>query len=171
MGPSASLVSYITSTEAFAPRAYLDPPGNTKGRRSIGYGHQIQPSESYLLTATLTQAQAEAIKQKDLGAIASTINSYYTRTPPQGVYDGIFDVGFNAGPGNAKKVIEIWNKTGDTTQTAAHAMLYVKANGRRNAALVARRAHDAILISGAGTTAASIISAITDPKKKVYGLS
>jgi lysozyme len=169
MGPSASLVSYITSTEAFAPRAYLDPPGNSQGRRSIGYGHQIQPNESYLLTATLTQAQAQVIKQKDLGYVASSINPYYKRTPTQGVYDGIFDVGFNAGPGAAAKVISTWNATGDTVQTANHAKEYIISNGRVNSDLVARRAYDAILIEGGA--AASIISAITDPTKKEPGLS
>lgn len=164
MQPSANLVSYITSTEAFSPRAYLDPPGNTQGRKSIGYGHQIQPNESYLLTATLTPAQGEALKQKDLNNVAASINHLYTRTPTQGVYDGIFDVGFNVGPGAAAKVITTWNTTGDTVQTANHAKLYVIANGRVNADLVARRAHDAILITGG--TGASLINAVEDLSKK-----
>jgi GH24 family phage-related lysozyme (muramidase) len=169
LAPSASLVAFITGDEGFRPTAYLDPPGNTKGKYSIGEGHQIQPNEQYLMKAVLTRADSNALKQKDLSYVAKSLNRLYTRMPNQGVYDGIFDVGFNAGTGAAAKVIKVWNATGDTAKTAAHAMLYVKANGRVNTNLVARRAHDAILITGG--TGASIISAITDPKKKEPGLS
>jgi lysozyme len=169
LAPSVSLVGYITGDEGFAPKPYLDPPGNTKGQYSTGFGHQIQPNEQYLMKTVLTRPAAETLKQKDLSYITDSLNRMYTRQPNQGVYDGIFDVGYNAGTSAAAKVIQTWNATGDPAQTAAHAKLYIMANGRVNAALVARRAHDAILITGG--TVASIISAITDSTKKEPGLS
>jgi GH24 family phage-related lysozyme (muramidase) len=36
---------FIASMEGFAGKAYLDPPGNTKGQYSVGYGHLITEAE------------------------------------------------------------------------------------------------------------------------------
>jgi|688.fasta_scaffold00352_43 GH24 family phage-related lysozyme (muramidase) len=37
---------FIASMEGFAGKAYLDPPGNTKGQYSVGYGHLITEAEA-----------------------------------------------------------------------------------------------------------------------------
>lgn len=148
MQPSQTVINYIASTEGFSAHPYLDPPHNTQGKYSTGYGHQIQPNEQYLMSKVLTQADALAMLQKDLGYYQNQINPLFKRTPTQGVYDGIFDLAYNAGPGAAAKVIATWNTTGDTLATANHAKLYNESGGKINPNLVARRQHDANLIQG-----------------------
>lgn len=167
MQPSQSTIDYIAKAEGFSPHAYLDPPGNKTGQMSIGFGHQIQPNESHLKTAVWSYEQAYMQLKADVNNVVVQINPYFKRTPTQGVYDGILDLGYNAGPGAAIKVIGTWNATGSALQTAGHAQLYNKSGGSINPNLVARRAHDAALITGASPLVADISDAL---KKKIPGL-
>ncbi|MGZ3983427.1 MAG: lysozyme [Mucilaginibacter sp.] len=142
MQPSANFISFLANEEGFAPRAYLDPPGNTRGLHSIGYGHQIQPNEKQLLTAVLTQAQAQAMLQRDLGYYVGSVNANLTRPVTQSQFDALVDLAYNAGVGAAAKVIATWNATGSPADTVAHLQQYRLANGQINKNLVARRQHE-----------------------------
>lgn len=93
MSFESELISFIGQEEGFAPRAYLDPPNNTKNQYSVGYGHVIKQEEisrSYLLLSdnskvavkgvggkdtTITQTEANKLLQRDLQSyITSTVN-------------------------------------------------------------------------------------------------
>lgn len=148
MQPSANLIGFIKHVEGFSPRAYQDPPHNTRGLYAIGYGHQIQPNEQHLRTAVLTEAEATAFLLKDMSYVVAQTNKAITKPIPQGTFDALVDLGFNAGAGASIKTAEVWNNTGSAIDTAAHLALYNKANGQVNSNLVARRAKEASWILG-----------------------
>lgn len=154
MQPSANIIGYIARTEQFSPKAYLDPPHNTAGKYSIGYGHQIQPNERALLTATLTKAQAQSMLAKDLQYYASAVNASLKRPVPQDTFDALLDFAYNDGTGAEAKVVQTWNATGDSTQLVNHLKeyVYVHVNGQPviSQNLVARRGFEASLIQGLG---------------------
>ena len=154
MQPSANIIAYIARTEQFSPRAYLDPPHNTAGKYSIGYGHQIQPNERNLLTATLTQAQAQSMLAKDLQYYVNSLNRDLKRPVSQDTFDGLLDFYYNDGTGAGAKVVQTWNATGDSTQLANHLKeyVYVHVGGQPQISqnLVARRGFEASLIQGLG---------------------
>lgn len=163
MQPSQSLINYLTSTEGFMPRPYLDPKGNTMGKYSTGFGHQIQPNEQYLMTKVLSRADATALLQKDLAYYVAAVNASIKRPVTQAQFDALVDFAYNDGTGAEAKVISTWNTTGDSTQTVQHLQEYVYANGAINQNLIARRQYEANLFQG-------FVAGVEDlAKKKAVG--
>jgi GH24 family phage-related lysozyme (muramidase) len=111
---------HVKGEESFSPTPYLDPPGNKDGRHSTGWGHQIRPNETYLMTKKLTRAEADVIFEKDAADVDTALNRQITRSLTQDQYDALFDLGYNAGTGSTAKVAATWNATGDSTMTAQH---------------------------------------------------
>ena len=97
ISPSQNAINYIINAEIFSPTAYADPP-NQNTTYSIGYGHQIQTGENYLMTATIDQAQALKFLYNDLAPLISQINNAGVSFT-QGQFDASIDLGYNAGPG------------------------------------------------------------------------
>lgn len=147
MQPSSTLISFLKGQELFRSRPYLDPPRNTRGLHSTGYGHQIRPNEKYLYTKVLTEAEATAILLADVKDSTNNTNQALKRPASQGLFDALVDLSFNAGPGAMRKVANTWNTTGDIAKTAAHLQQYNKAevNGALQPiqVLTNRRAHTA----------------------------
>lgn len=110
-------VSQIASYETFSATAYPDGSTNGVQNYSIGYGHQIQPGESSLLTATITPAQATSLLSADLdGIVAAIANAGISLT--QGQFDALTDFGYNAGPGALAKVLSTMQTSGNDAATA-----------------------------------------------------
>lgn len=68
MSFQSELITFIGEKEGFAPRAYLDPKGNTKNQYSVGYGHLIKPEEisrGYLLLSDNSRIAVKGIGGKD----------------------------------------------------------------------------------------------------------
>ena len=145
--PSEFILNKIKHIEGFRESKYLDPPGNTRGLYSIGYGHQIQPSEKYLLTAKLTPEQADAIFMKDIAWRIADINNHLTRPITQAQGDALLNQHYNY-PKGALAVINTWNATGSVADTAARFHDFVHADGKVNSDLVARANYNAGLFSG-----------------------
>ena len=103
--------------ETFSPQAY--PDGSTNGMQlySIGYGHQIQPNEQYLLNQSITQAQALQLLTNDLANVAVIINNS-GQNLTQGQYDALTDFGFNAGTTALSKVLNTLQNSGTDAATA-----------------------------------------------------
>jgi lysozyme len=160
MQASASIIAYIAQQEGFVAHPYLDPPHNTKGLYSIGYGHQIQPGEAYFNNSTLTTVQAMALLNKDVAIRVNAVNSMLTRPVTQSQFDAFVDFAYNEGTGAAAKVVATWNATGDSTATAAHLLEYDISSGSINPNLVVRRAHEASLF---GADMISTIQKKTSP--------
>jgi GH24 family phage-related lysozyme (muramidase) len=97
VSPSQNAINYIINAESFSPTAYADPP-NQNTTYSIGYGHQIQPGENYLMSATIDQTQALQFLNNDLAPLIVQINNAGL-TFTQGQFDAAIDLGYNAGPG------------------------------------------------------------------------
>jgi GH24 family phage-related lysozyme (muramidase) len=101
----------IEDAEQFMPTAYADGSSNGVQLYSIGYGHQIQPSESYLLNSTLSQQQAEQILINDISKIEDVLNGSginYT----QGQFDALLDFGFSSGTGALMSAVEAFINQG-----------------------------------------------------------
>lgn len=84
-------IAKIKSREGLSLTAYPDAGG-----RSIGYGHQVQPGESY---AAITPAQADAIFARDLAPIESTLNNAVRVGITQSQYDALASLIYNIGVG------------------------------------------------------------------------
>ena len=103
------------------PKKYKDGFINKVQQYSIGYGHQIRPNESNLLTAVLTEAQATAMLIKDLKSYEAAVNNNAKIPLNQNQFDAMVSFAYNAGTGAAAKVLNTWNTSkGDVAKTMAH---------------------------------------------------
>jgi lysozyme len=144
-------LAFIKEAERFMPRRYLCPAG----KPTIGYGHVILPNEAHLNTATLTEAQANALLQQDVDReYGAHVAKRVHRDVSQHQFDAMVSLTYNIGTegfdqssvlalANAgttsadviKRAFGLWNKVTDP-QTKVK---------RVNAGLTARRAREAAL--------------------------
>nr|WP_276898505.1 lysozyme [Pedobacter kyonggii] len=170
MTSSATILAQIKKEEGFMPKKYKD--GFIKGvqQYSIGYGHQIRPNESSLLTATLTEAQASAMLIKDLKSYEAAVNNNAKIPLNQNQFDAMVSFAYNAGTGAVAKVLNTWNTSkGDSVKTMAHLNQYHKwtVNGvlQVNKTLVARRKREATLFQSGIAAVNAVIGAASEKKK------
>jgi lysozyme len=122
MNVSSAQLNKTAGNEGFVAKAYKDGFVGGIQSYSIGYGHQIQPNEQNLRTATLTKAQGLALLQKDSKNVVDYINAHNKRTLNQGQFDAFFDYGYNAGVGALQdNILSLWN-SGATVQAVANAL-------------------------------------------------
>ena len=91
---SSSGLSTIEGNESFSSTAYQDGSANGVQLYSIGYGHQIQPNEMYLMYQTISQAQAQTMLMADLQPIINAINNS-GQILTQGQFDALSDFGMS----------------------------------------------------------------------------
>lgn len=87
---------FIKSKETCVLYAYNDPDPK---RRSVGWGHQIQPGESL---EHITQKKADELFEKDIKRVNDAINRLLAQTDKrfiytQGFIDGLGDLIYNCG--------------------------------------------------------------------------
>lgn len=92
---------FIKSHESLRLNAYNDP---TPSKRSIGWGHQIQPGENY---STITKELADKIFEKDIERINKSINRVLKNIDKrfkytQGFIDGLGSLIYNCGEEGVK---------------------------------------------------------------------
>ncbi|HVW94948.1 MAG TPA: lysozyme [Mucilaginibacter sp.] len=126
MNASNAAINRLKSTEGFRSTAYADGMSNGVQMHSIGYGHQIQPSETNLLTMKISTDTGEALLRSDVAPIENQINSDLRVLPSQNEFDALFDFGYNCGEGALAKVISTWNTTGDKKAVTDHILMYDK---------------------------------------------
>ena len=114
---SQSQLQQTANLESFSPQAYPDGSNGNTQLYSIGYGHQIGPNESYLLSATITQAQAMALLQNDLAPIISALNNSGVQFTP-GQFDALVDFGYNEGVGAMNKIVATLSGSGSDAATS-----------------------------------------------------
>ena len=88
--------NFIKSHEDCKLTAYNDPD---KNRRSVGWGHQIQPGENL---EHITQQKADELFEKDIEWVNDAINRILSKTNKkfiynQGFIDGLGDLIYNCG--------------------------------------------------------------------------
>lgn len=114
---SDTQLQQTASLEGFRSTAYPDGSSNGVQMYSIGYGHQIQPNEIYLLTATITEDQAQQLLLSDMQAIINQVLAAGL-TLTQGQMDALTDFGYNAGSGSLAKVLTTFANSGADSAAA-----------------------------------------------------
>jgi lysozyme len=141
----------IKKEEAFKPRKYLCPAK----KPTIGYGHVILPNEAHLHTATLTEAQANALLLQDVSKkYGAHVASRLTRDVTQNQFDALVSFCFNVGTGGFDKssVLRLANAGSTSTEAICQAFgLWNKITNPKTGAkeiangLTVRRAREAAL--------------------------
>lgn len=99
MKTSQAGLDLITSSEGFSANVY-----NDNGRPAIGYGHDIQPGESF--PDPITQSEALALLQNDLETrFEPAVNALIPPDCTQGQFDALVDFCFNLGPANLQTML------------------------------------------------------------------
>jgi len=110
-------IAFIAQWEGFSSTAYMDDNDGW----TIGYGHLILPSESHLITATLTKEQALILKKKDAGIAEAAIRGQVRAPLSQNQFDALVSLIFNIGSGQfsgstAKKRINAYDTKENITE-------------------------------------------------------
>ena len=104
------IINWIKGHEGVSLYPYFDDYAGTPDRieYSIGYGHQIQPQESWLWNG-ITRAQAEAMLIKDIKQIQQLIRWRVTRHLNQKQMDALTNLVYSIGIGGASQIIDLLN--------------------------------------------------------------
>jgi GH24 family phage-related lysozyme (muramidase) len=154
--------------EGFSPTAYADGTSNGQQLYSIGYGHQVQPSETSLLTSTITQAQGQQMFLNDVQPVVDTINNSGVQFT-QGQFDAAFDYGYNAGVGALGTLINTFDQGGASAVAAWLPTSRITSSGIVNQGLINRRQQELATwnagtpIATADVTASATTDNSTDP--------
>lgn len=93
-------LTQVKATEGYSAKRYPDSWMTVRGKRvqlySIGYGHQISPSESSLYTAdyVMDQQEAERVLLKDIARREKIVNVVFSGLT-QNQFDALFDFVYN----------------------------------------------------------------------------
>jgi lysozyme len=111
MQTSGSAVAFIAQHEGFMPTAYR---GIDYQNQTIGYGHVIQPGESF---DTLTPQQGQQLLKKDLTQFENSVNKEFSGTNlSQNQFDALVSFSYNTGANVWSKVPKL---TGDIKSGAS----------------------------------------------------
>lgn len=135
--------AFIKRQEGFRASAYADG----KGHSSIGYGHQVQPGESF--PGPITQSQADRLFAADAAAAAQAVSDGLMVEVSQGQFDALVDLAFNIGRAAflRSQLLASLN-AGDYQGAASQFSSYIHSSGAISPALVARRTADQNLFNG-----------------------
>ncbi|MES2110941.1 MAG: lysozyme [Bacteroidota bacterium] len=153
MNTSQAAIDLIKTREDFAPKAYADGEISGVKQHSIGYGHQIQPGESNLLTMTISRDTAEALLRSDVAPLETQLNRDLRVKPSQNQFDALVDFGYNCGPGALAKVIGTWNAIKDgnlkpvTDEISAYNKTHVNGQLVVSSTLTKRRSQEVSLFN------------------------
>ena len=125
---------FICGYEALRLRTYLD----LGGKPTIGWGHLLLPGESY--PDGITEAEADAILDRDLVPPEQEIHAHCTVDLSQSQFDALVSFTFNCGTGafRSSTLLSKLN-VGDTSGAADQFLLWCHVNGQVSAGLLARR--------------------------------
>jgi lysozyme len=138
-------IAFITTIEGgIKHKAYPDA-----GHMSIGVGHQIQKGEEYLLTATITDAEALMLLTKDLAKAEKAVNSHVSVCLKQNQFDALVSFTFNVGTGSngfsGSTLLKKINANASEADIRAEFARWNMSQGKVNPVLVARRQAEADL--------------------------
>ena len=131
---SANGIAFIKSQEGFT----ATPAPDVGGGQVIGYGHTIEPGETY---SNLTKLQASNLLDQDLIPIENAINSDVTAPINQNQFDALADFIYNVGIGafQSSTLLSDLNGENYSNASAQFASWVQSANGPLQA-LATRRA-------------------------------
>jgi len=182
---------FIASMEGFAGKAYLDPPGNTKGQYSVGYGHLITEAEQKQgfinlgngkkidvkgpggKDTVVSKEEAKALLNSDLpkyeAIAAKGVGADAWEKLNQDQRNSLTSLAYNGGPGQINSLVKNGLREailkGDTA--GASKIIYEKgwktSGGKFLTGLDTRRLKEATLFAGAGSEAPSQFAAAPTP--------
>lgn len=96
MTPSYKAIQLIQYRENCKLTAYKD----SQGYWTIGWGHQILPTEKHMLTSgfKLSQSQADKLHEKDIAQKTKDVNSYLKVRVSQNMFDALVSFAYNYSP-------------------------------------------------------------------------
>lgn len=135
-------IAAIQDRESFSATSYVDARG-----RSIGWGHFIQPGESF--AEPMDPVTAENLLYQDLANAQNAVRSYVTVPLSQNQYDALVSFVYNIG-GGAFRTSTLLAKlnAGDYAGAAEQFARWNKSQGSILTALINRRASEAEQFKG-----------------------
>jgi lysozyme len=159
MNLSASGLNFIKQWEGFRATPYKD----AGGKWTIGYGHLIQPGESF---TQISQAQALNILAQDVNWAENAVNSLVAVPLNQNQFDALVSLVFNWGSGNFANSQLLQKLNAGDYQGAAQRLGEhpVTSGGVFVQGLANRRAAEkAMFLSGSSPQDSGNIPAVNDP--------
>jgi lysozyme len=128
MRTSENGIQAIKGHEGFSAHVY-----NDNGKQAIGYGHDLQPDESFPDGITLDEG--DTLLRADLAnRYEPAVNALIPPDCTQSQFDALVDFCFNLGPASLKKMLAHgWEDVPNQIPRWNHV------NGQPNAGLTARR--------------------------------
>jgi GH24 family phage-related lysozyme (muramidase) len=157
--PSQGILDFVRQTE----NLYLTPyhgAADAAGIYTIGYGHQILPSDPYWPYGSITaisESEAETLFENDAAIAADAVRRDVTVPLSQGQFDALFSWFFNLGE---TKIMTVNNgqpatlitelNAGDYAGASAEFSKWVYSNGQIQPGLVTRRASETATFNDSG---------------------
>lgn len=128
----------IEQWEGRSNTAYLD----TGGVWTIGIGHAIKPNEQHLRTATLSDAEVDALFTADVAWAEEAVRDLFPGITRQSQFNALVSFVFNLGASQvaSSTLRQVINAKGSAEDIRAQWMRWVNDNGQRVQGLVNRRA-------------------------------
>lgn len=135
-------LALLKKWEGYRPTAYKDDHGKTKAiEYSIGYGHQILPTELHLLKATINENVASVMLKSDVTKAEKYVSQFGSFTQNQ--FDALVLLAYNVGSFQSGLIGLL--KAKNFKAVPAKIKEYIKAGDRIVPALVDRRNTEAAL--------------------------
>lgn len=136
-------ISLIKKFEGFSAESYICPAG----KPTIGYGHVIQPDESFL--ENISEVTAEMILKQDIEMAEKAINILVKPPLKQHEYDALVSFVFNIGikafeNSTILRLINILDHNGASKQFGR----WVYAGGKKLGGLINRRNAESAMFMG-----------------------
>jgi len=136
MQTSENGISFIKRNEGYAAHVYSD-----NGNPCVGYGHDLQPGESF--PDGLSQDEADLLLRRDLAArFEPALNAEIPSTCTQGQFDALIDFAYNLGLQSLQTMLgHGWD------QVPLQIPRWNHVDGEVNASLAARRVAEVVLFN------------------------
>lgn len=135
------MIDELKEHEGFRATMYSDAAGHP----TIGYGTLIDsPEEQYLRTATITEAEGEALLRKQLATYEDAVTSSITVPMAQNQFDALVSLAYNIGPAAFRNssLVRLINQRAAPEAISRKWREYRLAGGRVLPGLVIRRAKE-----------------------------
>ena len=140
MQTSENGTAFIKANEGFVPHVYDD-----NGKQAVGYGHDLQPGESF--PNGITELEASDLLQSDLAhRFESSVNHLMDASCTQNQFDALVDFCYNLGVGPLSTMMHHgWSQI--PIQIPAWCYKHVNGLPVKDSGLQARRAKEVALFN------------------------
>jgi lysozyme len=160
----------IREAEAFVEHIYDDGVGN----KTIGYGHMLEPGESF--AGGMTEPKARDLLAADVAEVVNPVLDRVTVPLTQNQIDALASFIYNVGPGNfARWVLPALN-AGDFDRAIARMASFIKGKNQRTGELTAlrglqRRRNDEIVLFQSPDAATAVSAAWRELRRALRHLA